>query len=79
VVAAYAAIAFSRGQASRTYLLTSVLGALAITGAAFNGISFVNYGQAFSSMIMAGLWAVALACYLTSLFYAARALIARRT
>ena len=29
-----------------------------------NGASFVNYGHAFSSMIMAGLWALALACYL---------------
>jgi hypothetical protein len=28
------------------------------------GASFVNYGHAFSSMIMAGLWALALACYL---------------
>lgn len=52
--------------------------ALAITGAAFNGVSFVNNGQAFSSMIMAGLWAVAMACYLTNLFYAARAHIAGR-
>jgi hypothetical protein len=49
-----------------------VLGALAILGAAFNGVSFLNYGHSFSSMIMAGLWALALACYLTGLFVAAR-------
>jgi hypothetical protein len=49
-----------------------VLGALAILGAAFNGVSFLNYGHAFSSMIMAGLWALALACYLTGMFLAAR-------
>ena len=42
----------------------SIVGALAIIGAGFNGASFVNYGHAFSSMIMAGLWALALACYL---------------
>jgi len=33
----------------------ALLGALAILGAAFNGVSFLNYGHAFSSMIMAGL------------------------
>jgi hypothetical protein len=63
--AALAAIAFAwraGGTASRA---TAVTGALAVIGAGFNGVSFVNYGRAFSSMIMAGLWALALACYLT--------------
>jgi hypothetical protein len=78
VVAAYAAIALARGQRSRVYLVTAVLGALAITGAAFNGASFLNYGQAFSSMIMAGLWALALGCYLTGLFCAARSHLSLR-
>jgi hypothetical protein len=55
-----------------TFKLSSVLGALAILGAAFNGVSFLNYGHAFSSMIMAGLWALALACYFTGLYLAAR-------
>ena len=41
-------------------------------GAAFNGVSFLNYGHDFSSMIMAGLWALALACYITALFRTAR-------
>jgi hypothetical protein len=48
------------------------VGALAIIGAGFNGISFLNYGHAFSSMIMAGLWALALACYLTGAILASR-------
>jgi hypothetical protein len=51
---------------------TSVVGALAIIGAGFNGASFVDYGHAFSSMIMAGLWALALACYLTGAILAVR-------
>lgn len=42
----------------------SVFGALAVIGAGFNGTSFLNYGHDFSSLIMAGLWALALACYL---------------
>jgi hypothetical protein len=72
VVAAFAAITFARGQHSRVYLVLAVLAALAITGAAFNGASFLNYGRPFSSMLMAALWAVALACYVVSLFRAAR-------
>ena len=51
---------------------TSIIGALAVIGAGFNGTSFMNYGHAFSSMIMAGLWALALACYLTGAVLAVR-------
>ena len=56
------------------YLLgtASLLGALAIIGAGFNGASFLTYGRGFSSMIMAGLWALALACYVTGAILAAR-------
>lgn len=75
VLAAVAAIVLTRRQAGRVAIWTSVLGALAIVGAGFNGVSFLNYGHAFSSMIMAGLWALALACYITSLFLAARRLV----
>lgn len=49
------------------YNTASTLGALAIIGAAFNGSSFLDYGHQFSSMIMAGLFALALAAYLTCL------------
>jgi hypothetical protein len=71
-LAAFASIALTHGQPSRVATALSVLGALAILGAAFNGVSFLNYGHPFSSMIMAGLWALALACYLTGMFLAAR-------
>ena len=74
LVAALASIALTWRQGGRTASITSVLGALAIAGAGFNGVSFVNYGHAFSSMIMAGLWALALGCYLTAMFAAARRL-----
>ena len=50
----------------------SVLGALAIVGAGFNGASFLDYGHAFSSLIMAALWALALACYIGGVVLAAR-------
>ena len=74
VLAAFAGIALSR-RAGRVATSASVLGALAILGAGFNGMSFLNYGHAFSSMIMAGLWALALACYVTGMFLAARRLV----
>ncbi len=74
VLAAFAGIALSR-RAGRVATSASVLGALAILGAGFNGMSFLNYGHDFSSMIMAGLWALALACYVTGMFLAARRLV----
>ncbi|HEY3611977.1 MAG TPA: hypothetical protein VGL06_31090 [Pseudonocardiaceae bacterium] len=71
VLAAVASIALTWRHNTRAATVTSVLGALAILGAAFNGASFLNYGHDVSSMIMAGLWAVALACYLTGIVLAA--------
>ena len=71
VLAALASVALTWRQGNRTARVLSVLGALAIVGAGFNGASFLDYGHAFSSMIMAGLWAVALVCYLTGMFLAA--------
>jgi hypothetical protein len=57
---------------TKGYTAAAVLGALALLGAAFNGVSFLNYGHNFSSMIMAGLWALATSCYLICLYLAAR-------
>jgi hypothetical protein len=73
-LAALASIALARRQAGRRALALSVLGALAIVGAGFNGVSFLDYSHAFSSMIMAALWALALACYLGGAVLAARRL-----
>ena len=73
-LAALASITLARRQDGRLAVTLSVLGALAIVGAGFNGVSFLDYGHAFSSMIMAGLWALALACYLAGVILAARRL-----
>jgi hypothetical protein len=70
VVAAIAAVVLARGH-GRWAVGLPVVGVLAVIGAAFNGVSFVNYGQAFSSMIMAVLWALALACYVAGAIRAA--------
>jgi hypothetical protein len=72
VVAAFAAIALTWRTGSGAGRTTAVLGALAIIGAGFNGLSFITYGKDFSSMIMAGLWALALACYLAGAVLAGR-------
>jgi hypothetical protein len=62
--AALAAIVLAWRGTGTAARAAAIVGALAVIGAGFNGTSFVNYGHAFSSMIMAGLWALALACYL---------------
>jgi hypothetical protein len=72
VLAALAGIVLTRRQGTRSATVTSVLGALCVVGAGFNGASFLNYGHAVSSMLMAGLWAVALACYGTGSYLTAR-------
>ncbi len=71
VAAALANIVFTWRRGSRLVIASAVLGALFIIGAGFNGASFLNYGHDVSSLIMAVLWALALACYLTGLYLAA--------
>jgi hypothetical protein len=70
--AALVAVALAWRTGSTLGRVTAVVGALAIIGAGFNGASFVTYGHAFSSLIMAGLWALALVCYLTGAILAIR-------
>ena len=47
---------------------TTVLGAVSVLAAGFNGGSFLNYNEDFSSMIMASLFALAVACYILALY-----------
>ena len=68
VVAAAFALVLSIGARSRAALASSIVGFLAILGAGFNGGSFLNYGEDFSSMIMASLWAVAMGSYLVGIY-----------
>ncbi len=72
VLLAIGSVAHTWRRASRGIKTLSVLGGLAIIGAGFNGVSFLNYGKGFSSMIMAGLWALAVACYAAGAFLALR-------
>ena len=52
----------------RPTIITAVLGALAMLGAGFNGGSFLNYHEDFSSMIMASLFGIAVAAYAVGLW-----------
>jgi hypothetical protein len=47
---------------------TSVLGALLVIGAGFNGASFLDFGENFSSLLMELLALAALGCYLVGGF-----------
>jgi hypothetical protein len=47
----------------RSFAVATGIGGFAILGAGFNGGSFLNYNQDFSSMIMAAFFAIAIAAY----------------
>lgn len=58
----------SRRLQRRSLTAAAVLGFLFVLGAGFNGASFLDFGEDFSSMIMATLFALALLCYASTLF-----------
>lgn len=56
---------------SRAVRVWSVLAGLLVVGAGFNGASFLDFGNAISSLIMALLALGAVACYSVALFFLA--------
>jgi hypothetical protein len=57
---------------SRDLITVTGFGLFGILGAGFNGGSFLNYNQDFSSMLMASLFAVAVVAYSVGLFVTGR-------
>jgi hypothetical protein len=53
---------------TRRVIVPVSFGVLGVVGAGFNGGSFLNYNQEFSSMIMAGFFAMAVVSYITGLY-----------
>ena len=51
----------------RPTAITAIVGAIAMLGAGFNGGSFLNYHEDFSSMIMASFFAIAVIAYVVGL------------
>jgi uncharacterized membrane protein len=68
VVAGFVLISLAASSDHRGVLIASVLAAMFILGAPFQRASFLNFNDDPSSMIMAGLFAAALACYVVVLF-----------
>ena len=60
-------------RANRPVKIATGVGGVAILGAGFNGGSFLNYNEDFSSMIMSGFFAIAVAAYVAALFFAREA------
>ena len=52
----------------RAWVIASILGAMGVIGAGFNGGSFLIYGHDFSSMLMALGFAVAMGSYAVGLY-----------
>ena len=64
---------------NRGLIVTASLGAFGVIGAGFNGGSYLNYHQDFSSMIMATGFAVAMVAYVMGLYFLSRSPIASAT
>lgn len=57
---------------TRRLLLPAAIGTLCVIAAGFNGGSFLNYDEDFSSMVMAAFFAIAVVSYVTGLFVLSR-------
>jgi hypothetical protein len=64
---------------TRSMLLTTGFGAIGVIGAGFNGGSYLNYHEDFSSMIMSAGFAVAVVSYLAGLYLLPRSSISSET
>jgi hypothetical protein len=70
VVAGIAALARAIASRRRALVVSTAIGALAVLAAGFNGGSYLNYHEDFSSMVMAGGFALAMAAYTFALYFA---------
>lgn len=68
-------IVFAARSRSRIWIWVSVLGCAFLIGAGFNGASFLVFGKDYSSLIMAGLFALSLSSYVLGLYVDGRARI----
>jgi hypothetical protein len=71
VIAAIGTLVQAIGNRRRGIVVSSAFGFIGILGAGFNGGSFLNYHEDFSSMIMATGFAIAMVAYSAGLYIAA--------
>ncbi|HXN79206.1 MAG TPA: hypothetical protein VN965_10575 [Candidatus Dormibacteraeota bacterium] len=57
---------------SRDLIIVALFGAFGVLAAGFNGGSFLNYNQDYSSMLMASFFAFAVVSYATGLYVTGR-------
>jgi hypothetical protein len=72
VLNAFALLVVAIRTRTRDLIAVTSFGAFGVLAAGFNGGSFLNYNQDFSSMIMASLFAVAVVSYAAGLFVTGR-------
>ena len=70
VIAAVGTLVQAIGNRRRGIVVSAVFGFIGVLGAGFNGGSFLNYHQDFSSMLMATGFAIAVASYSVGLYIA---------
>lgn len=68
VVAGFGVLVRAIQSRDRAAIITSGLGALTVLAAGFNGGSYLNYHQDFSSMIMASFFGAAVTVYVVGLW-----------
>jgi len=73
VIAAVGTLVQAIGNRRRGIVVSAVFGFIGVLGAGFNGGSFLNYNQDFSSMLMATGFAIAVVAYSVGLYIAGEA------
>jgi hypothetical protein len=71
VIAAIGTLMQAIAARRRSIVISSVVGFIGVLGAGFNGGSYLNYHEDFSSMIMATGFAIAVVAYSAGLYIAA--------
>ncbi len=79
VVAAVGTLVQAIGNRRRGVVVSTILGFIGVLGAGFNGGSFLNYHQDFSSMLMATGFAIAVVAYSAGLYLASETITSTTT
>jgi hypothetical protein len=70
VIGALVVVVQAMRSGQRSFAIAAGVAAFAVLAAGFNGGSFLNYNQDFSSMIMASFFAIAIAAYAAAFYLA---------
>src|SRR6266851_98594 len=79
VIAAVGTLVQAIGNRRRGIVVSAILGLIGVLGAGFNGGSFLNYHQDFSSMLMATGFAIAVVAYSAGIYLASETITSSTT